>query len=266
LVLGSLAVPVVALDLDGFQPLRGKGDIAFSLSLDSYDGFWVGTTRVEEPALGNVENTTFSLWGRHGITDRLAIIASLPHVDTEGDGTEKFSDSGLQDLAALLQYRLLTRESGRGRHTLAAAGGFRTPVANYNANAPVSVGDETTDVLARIVYLYQWGSNYFSQQIGYDIRSEDAPDGLPLATTIARNFGRVTGSLTYLRYFADGGTDIGDPGFTFPSNKEEYERVWAKVFARVNDSFGVSVAGFTTLDGRNTGDSSGLSAGIVWSY
>ena len=40
---------------------------------------------------------------------------------------------------------------------------------------------------------------------------------------------------------ADGGTDIGDPGFTFPSNKDETERVGAKVFARLTESIGAHV-------------------------
>jgi hypothetical protein len=144
--------------------------------------------------------------------------------------------------------------------------GLSTPLSDYAADLPVSVGDGTTDFLVRAAYLYQWGPNYFSQAIGYDVRGEDAPDGIPLVSTLARSFGRATGSVSYQRYFADGGTDIGDPGFTFPSNQEELERLSVKVYARINDAVGLSVAAYTTLDGRNTGDSSGLSLGLVWSY
>lgn len=261
-----LALPVAASDLDGFQPPAGKGDFALSLSLDSYDHFFVGSNRVESPAaLGEIDNTSWSLWWRHGLTDRLAVVASLPYVETEGDGTANFDESDPQDLAALLQYQVLSREA-RGRHSVVVGGGIRTPVANYSANLPVSVGDGTTDALLRVVYLYQWGRSYVSQQLGYDIRGEDAPDGFPLTTTVARMFGPATVSVMYQRYIADGGTDIGDPGFTFPSNKEQFERLWAKVYTRINDSLGLSAAAFTTLDGRNTGDSRGLSLGMVYSY
>lgn len=267
-LLVALAIPSFAADLDGFQPPRGKGDLAFSLSLDTYDHFWFGTDRrATPPALGKITNTTFSLWWRHGLTDRIALIAALPYVETEGDGSANFDESDLQDLEVLVQYRLFThRGNGSGRHTVALGGGIRTPAANYRSDTPVSVGDESTDALLRVVYLFQWGRNYFSQQVGYDVRSDDPPNGLPLTTTIAHSFGRTTGSLIYQRYIATGGTDIGDPGFTFPSNKDEFERIWAKVFVRANEKFGVSLAGYGTLNGRNSGDSTGISVGVVWSY
>lgn len=255
-----------AQDLDGFSPAPGKGDIAISYSFDSYDEFWAGTTKVSEPALGEVESHSISLWWRHGLTDKLALVASVPYVDVDGDGPAPFEESGLQDLMVLAQYRLFTRESGASRHSIVLGGGFRTPASDYEANTPIDVGDGTTDVLARLVYLLQSGSFYLSTQVGYDIRGEDAPDGLPLAVTGAWSFGRSTVSATYSRYFADGGTDIGDPGFTFPSNKDEYERIGAKLFSRINDRFGWSVAAFTTLDGRNSGDTTGYSGGLVFSY
>ena len=65
---------------------------------------------------------------------------------------------------------------------------------------------------------------------------------------------------------SDGGTDIGDPGFTFPSNQEEYDRLGGKVYVRINDRFGLSFSGFSTLDGRNTGDSTGASLGFNYRF
>jgi hypothetical protein len=254
-----------AQELDGFSPAPGKGDVALSISFDSYDEFWVGTEKVSVPDLGTIDTNSLSIWWRHGLTERLALVATLPYVDVEGDGLANLSDSGIQDATVLAQYRLWTRESG-ARHSFVVAGGIKTPVGDYEGDAPVSLGDDTTDVLLRAVYLLQSGSFYLSTQVGYDLRGDDAPDGLPLAVTGGWSFGRATVSATYARYFADGGTDIGDPGFTFPSNKDEYERIGAKLFSRFNDSFGWSIAAFTTLDGRNSGDTTGYSAGLVFSY
>lgn len=254
-----------AQDLDGFSPGPGKGDIALSYSFDSYDEFWVGDEKVSEPALGEVESNTPSIWLRHGFTEKLTVVASLPYVDAEGDGFAGFAESDLQDLMVLGQYRVFMREAA-ARHSIVLGGGFRTPASSYEANSPVDIGDGTTDALFRAVYLLQSGSFYLSSQVGWDVRGDDAPDGLPLAITGAWGFGRTWLSATYSRYYADGGTDIGDPGFTFPSNEDEYERIGAKVFSRINDRFGWSVAGFTTLDGRNTGDTTGYSGGLVFSY
>ncbi len=107
------------------------------------------------------------------------------------------------------------------------------------------------------------GFPYASQQVGFDSRGDDVPDSFPLYTEAGYTFGRVTGSLFYSRLIADGGTDIGDPGFTFPSNQEEYSRAGGKVYVRVGPRVGASASAFTTLDGRNTGDTTGGSLGLV---
>ncbi len=171
--------------------------------------------------MGEVETVTATVWARWGITDRVSLIANLPYVDVASDGLGGFADSGLQDLAVLAKLRLATIESGAARHSFAAGAGARTPLSDYEANAPVSLGDGTTDILARFVYQFERGPLYFTQQLGYDLRGEDAPDGFPLVSEVGYTVGRVTLSAQYLLYMADGGTDIGDPGFTFPSNQDE---------------------------------------------
>jgi hypothetical protein len=133
-------------------------------------------------------------------------------------------------------------------------------------NSPVDVGDGSSDVLFRLVYQFENGPFYFSQQVGYDIRGGDSPDGIPLYTEIGYTFGRVTATGYYLDYMADGGSDIGDPGFTFTGNKDETTRAGGKLYGRVNDRFGVSALVFTTLDGRNSGDASGWSVGGVFGF
>ena len=253
------ALPAAALDLNGFLPAAGQGDLALSYTSESYDEFWVGTTKVADPGVGEVDTVSLSLWGRYGFTDRLAVVANVAHVDVESDGLAGFEDSGVQDLSALGLYRLL--ESGP--HSLTGGAGLRTPVKNYRGDHPVSIGDDTTDALLRLVYQYSSGPFYVSQQVGYDLRGDEAPDGFPLYTEAGYSVGAVTFSASYTRYVADGGTDIGDPGFTFPSNQEETERVGAKVYARVAPRWGLAGSAFTTLDGRNSGDASGFSLGVV---
>ena len=259
------AVPAVAQDLNGFFPAKGQGDFALSYTDESYDEFWVGTHKMSVPDIGKVTTRSLSLWGRYGFTDRVAVIANVPYVDVDSNGLAGFSDSGLQDLTALVEVNALERD-GASRHRLVAAVGGRTELSDYEANAPVSLGDGTTDVLLRLVYQFEHGSFYFSQEVGYDLRGGDAPDGTPLSTELGYTLRRVTITGFYYRYVAHGGTDIGDPGFTFPSNKDETERVGAKVFGRASNSFGLFAAWFTTLSGRNSGDASGVSVGTTYSF
>ena len=251
-----------ALDLNGFLPARGEGAVAFAFTGESYDEFWRGTTKVSNVNVGEVSTDSFTTWMTWGFTDDLAIVVNLAYVDAAGDGLAGFEDSGVQDGAVLAEYRFASVASGRATHSFVGAAGLRTPLSDYEGNAPVSLGDDTTDTLLRFVYHLESGRFYFSQQIGYDLRGGDAPDGLPLYTELGWTAGRVTWTLLYAQIIADGGTDIGDPGFTFPSNQDEYQRIGGKAFIRLGDRYGLSLLGFTTLDGRNSGDATGLSAGF----
>lgn len=256
-----------ALDLNGFLALAGEGSAALSYSTESYDEFWRGDTKVPNPPpLGKVETVSVSLWLRYGFTDRLSVVANVPYVDVDSDGTMGFEDDGLADVEALALFSVLDRSGSGARHRLIVGAGVRTPTSNYVADAPVSLGDGSTDLLLRLVYQIQAGGFYASQQIGFDSRQDDVPDNFPLYTEAGYTWGRLTGSLFYSRLFADGGTDIGEAGFTFPSNEEEYSRTGGKLYARFTDSFGGSVSAFTTLDGRNTGATTGVSAGLVLDF
>ncbi|HEX9734298.1 MAG TPA: hypothetical protein VGG06_20190 [Thermoanaerobaculia bacterium] len=251
-----------ALDLNGFLPARGHGAVAFAYTGESYDEFWAGTMKVFVPDVGEVTTDSFTTWMTWGFTDDLALVLNLAYVDVTSDGLAGFEDSGLQDGAVLAKYRFASFQRGNASHSFLGAAGLRTPLSSYEGNAPVSLGDDTTDTLVRFIYHLESGRFYYSQQVGYDLRSDDAPEGIPIYAELGWSTGRATLTLLYSQYFADGGTDIGDPGFTFPSNKDEYQRVGAKAFIRLGERYGVSLLGFTTLDGRNSGDATGFSAGL----
>lgn len=255
--------PAHSLDLNGFFPGKGVGHAAMSVTFEGYDEFWRGTQRVMNPGVGEVDITTYSLYLDYGITDRLAVVANLPSVDAASNGTGGFGDSQLQDITVFLKQRVASFGTRSHRHHLLVAGGFCTPVSDYEANIPVDVGDGTTDFLARFIYQFETDRFYLSQQIGYDLRGEDAPDGLPLYTEIGIRRGSFLVGGFVSHYLAQGGTDIGDTGFTFPSNQEEFTRAGAKVYAELGERLGVSGYLFTTLDGRNTGNTSGASFGLV---
>lgn len=252
-----------ALDLNGFLPAPGETTLALSTTAESWDEFWVGTRKVTDPGVGEADIRSLSLWGRYGFTDRLALVFNLPYVDAESDGLAGFEQSSVQDLSALLQYELLQRPAGALTFHLSAALGGRVPVEDYDANRPIDVGDGTSDVLTRVVAQLRGERFFVSQQIGFDLRGDDAPDQFPLYTEAGLTTGQLTWSAFLSVLLADGGTDIGDPGFTFPSNQEEFQRVGAKIYARLTPAFGLSAGGFTTLDGRNTAKATGFFLGGV---
>ena len=255
----------MAGDLNGFLREKGHGDAALSYTLEGYEEFWVGDTKVKDPGVGNVSTRSLSLWAAYGLTDRFTVIADIPLVDTRGDGLGQFEERDLQDLTLLVAGRIAS-VGDRVRSEFIGAFGVRSDPFGYEANLPVDVGDGTDDWLFRLVYQLRFRNFYFSQQVGYDLRDDDAPDGLPFYTEVGQTWGPVTATGFYSKYIANGGTDIGDPGFTFPSNGDEFTRIGAKVYGRVMDHFGLAGAWFGTLRGRNTGDTSGFSGGVVVSF
>ncbi|HEX5758126.1 MAG TPA: hypothetical protein VF121_02935 [Thermoanaerobaculia bacterium] len=264
--LAAAAAPSAALDINGFMPGAGRGALAFTATVEGYDEFWVGDTKVSDPGVGEVETNSLTAWFTWGLTDNFALVVNLPYVDTTSDGLGGFEDNGLQDLTALAKLRFASFGNGGTRHSLVGAAGVRTPASDYEGNLPVDLGDATTDALLRLVYQLESGSFYFSQQVGFDVRGDDAPDGIPLYTELGWSAGPATWTLFYAQLIADGGTDIGDPGFTFPSNGDEYQRVGAKVYGRFTEALGGTLGGFTTLDGRNSGDVTGFFGGLVVSF
>src|SRR4029078_193136 len=132
----SLAAPGRAFDINGFLPDPGHVDVALSYTSETYDHFWVGATKVGDPGVGKVDINSTSLWLQWGLAPNLALAANLPYVDTSGNGLAHFKDSGVQDLSALLKYRLFSSRP----HPRVAGAGVRTPAASYEGNLPVTRG------------------------------------------------------------------------------------------------------------------------------
>jgi hypothetical protein len=264
-IAAAAAGPATAMDLNGFLRQEGRGDVSLSFTSESYDEFWVGSTKVSDPGVGKVDTRSISLWVAYGLTPKLTLVGSLPFVNVDSDGLGGFHDRQLQDISMMGLYELGALGQSV-RHRFVGGLGFRTIASNYEANLPVDIGDGTADGLARLVYQIEAGRFYASQQVGFDRRGGDAPDAFPLYTELGMTWGPITYTGFYSRLDAKEGTDIMDPGFTFPSNDDEYERAGAKLYGRISDFFGVSGMWFTTLDGENSGDSAGFSVGINYSF
>ena len=260
----GLAAPAAALQVTPSQPAAGEWNLALSLSQESYDEFWVGSQKVSEPMLGEVETTAISLWARYGIPDRISVAVSVPYVDVDTDGLAGMEDSGMQDVEASVQWRLLEVDRGAWNHRVSLGASIRTPAGSYEGNAPISLGDDTTDAIVGAGWAGSTGPWLVSAQATYALRGEDAPDTSNLRLEVGRSFGpRVWTALGYGLQRASSGTDIGEPGFTFPSNKEELDRIDAELYVSMTPQLGLSVRAWDTLSGRNTGDSTGLSLGLV---
>lgn len=264
--LGCLAPATVrAVDLDATVRPKGHGCAALSLTSQRYDEFWAAEEKVSDPMVGTVETTSWTLWLDYGLTDRLTLTVNVPYVDVDSDGTGGFGQTALQDLTVAAKFQFASVGS-RVHSDFVGVAGVRTIASNYEIeNSVVDIGDGTADWLARFIYQLRVNRFHFVQSLGWEWRGDPAPDGRPIYTVIGASWKRVTAEAFYGRLDARGGTDIGS-GAPFPSNKEEVSRIGFKVWSPVSDHIGLSAMYFTTIDGRNTGDASGLSVGIDYRY
>src|SRR6185295_19285526 len=83
----------------GFLRGEGHSDVALSFTRDSYDHFWVGDDRVEDPAVGEVTRDSYNLYAAYGMSHDTDLVLNAAYVTSESDGTGGFDDeSDLQDL------------------------------------------------------------------------------------------------------------------------------------------------------------------------
>jgi hypothetical protein len=242
--------PTHAQGMNGFFPGKGNATMAISHTFESYDEYWVGTESISDPTLGEVETGSVSLYADVGLLEDLAINANFAYVDVSSSGSAPVSDNGLQDRTFLLRYRFLQLEGSGLEHVFVAGVGLRAPMAPYEPNRVVALGDETHDALFRFIYQLQFGvldGGYVSGEFGYDLREDDTPEQTSVYGEAGVTIGRFSPSLAIYRNWADGGFDIGDPGFRFPELDSEYFRWGGKLYYRVSSSFGKASGMSTSL-------------------
>jgi hypothetical protein len=245
--------------------LRGEGhlDLAFSYSLDTYDRFWIGSDRVQDPAVGRISRTAYSLYAAYGLTDDLDVAGNASYVIAKSSESMFDRNADFQDLVLHAKWRALRERAGPGEASFLLAPGVKLPLSNYENDDVTALGDRQTDYRGRVIGHYQFDNSLFvSVESGYDRRSSRPADEIPLHVTVGYTFfERVTIAPFYSRIYSRGGPDIGEA--SFPRTREEYERIGLSVYLRLTESIGIAGSLRTTLDGWNTGDVDGFSVGTV---
>lgn len=251
----------------GFLRGQGRTDVAVSYTLDSYDEFWVGDTKVADPNVGEVERTTYSLYAAHGLTNDLDLVLNASYVEATADGAANFPDEDdLQDLMLGAKWRAWQRGAGPGAFTLFLAPGIKLPMSDYEDNNVTAIGDGQVDLRFRGIAHYQAGGFWASLETGYDLRNGAPDDEIPLHLTLGASAGPVTIMPFYSQISSQGGIDISDvPALGgFPETEEEYQRFGLRAYGKLNERFGLTAGWLTTSDGKNTGDVEAYTIGLVF--
>jgi hypothetical protein len=273
-------------DIDGLMMEKNALCIGPMAGYSSWKNYWEGTLKRENLNLGTVSATTYNIMGNYGITNKLNVMFGLPYVKTKASAGQLNGMKGLQDLSLWLKWKAYNKKIGGGRLSVFAIGGYSLPASNYTADfLPMSIGLESKNLSLRAMADYQrdkWFATisgtyirrsnveidrtaYYTTEMHYSNEVE-MPDAASFNVRIGyRNKGMV------LELFGDnritlGGFDITRNNVPFVSNKMNAAVIGFNFKYPMPFKPNISLTGnaFTTLTGRNTGQSTGFNTGVFY--
>lgn len=174
----------------------------------------------------------------------------------------------MQDIALFLKWRPLYVETESGAFSFLGAVGLATPLSDYEANAVLSIGNQSTRVDGRLMAQYFNNSGFFIDlQAGYSARSSDVPN----ATVLAGKIG-YAGKNFYLDLWSEtqiSNSDAPDitPGeVPFYETRVNYTQIGISGYVPLTSGLGISAGIGRYVSGRNVGLSTRVSGGLVYSF
>ncbi len=264
--------------LDGF--MRGKGQLvtALSYSHESYETYFVGVNKTQNGNLGSIKTNSVNFFAAGGLTDYLDVVVSLPYIETHATQGFWSDQKDFQDISLFLKGRFFERDfSEKGRLSLIGAIGVVTPLSDYIADAPVSIGSQSTQLEGRFIAQYRTTLGIFvAGQLGYSKRGNvnidrelevSVPDAWDYIVRAGGSYKKLYADAWFQHQNSRNGTTIG-PGVPFPSNEIDFSRVGFTLYHPIPkmENFGVSLSTGFTLSGKNIGKSDRITASLVYNF
>ncbi|ADB40639.1 hypothetical protein [Spirosoma linguale] len=285
-----LLLPVISSQgqglIDGFMRGQRKASLAVFGSQSTYDTYYVNKTETKNPNLGTVTTEALTVVGTYGLGYDLDLIVAAPYVRMQASDGYFSKQEGFQDVTAALRWEAYDYKLGRSKLSWQFAVGYSMPIQPYVNDALVAIGRGSKNLDGRTLLHFKARSFFLTGQLGY-IRNGQVtldhpvnnydPDQLNPNSNSKVNVPDVTEIIVrggFVTKFCNidvwgqqqtphnRGTNIGT-GVPFPTNAIGFRRVGATAYLRLLKQFGLTAGYSTTLDGRNTGKSTQINAGLV---
>lgn len=286
---GSASLCAQTID-DGI--MLGKGELftGYVYTHDSWDEYWEGELKRDNGNIGTLITRTSAIFANYGLTDRVNVIATVPHVRTKATQGVLRGMSGFQDLTLAAKLRVLQRPTKLGslRAMAVVAGGG--PMTDYTPDfQPLSIGMGAKRFGGRLTGMlhgsrglfvhgsaaYAWRSNvtldrpyYFTENRLFFTDKVDMPGVFDYMVGVGYMNHGVMAALNFVQQRTQGGGDIRRQDMPFVSNRMNFSRVGGMVMTplpKLRDLY-VNVGYAYTIDGRNVGQSSTYSAGVFYKF
>jgi len=268
---------------------RGSLCLGTSYTHDAWDEYWEGPLKRVNGNIGTITTESLTPMAAYGLTDRLNVIASLPYVHTEASQGVLRGQSGWQDLTVALKLNMLetpfTRHGALRAIAVASAG---APVGDYTPDfLPLSIGSASRSLSGRLTLGFRadpgWfldGSAaytrrgnvkldrpyYFTDDHLYLSDEVSMPDVFDYKVGVGYWKHGLYAPISFSQRITRGGGDIRRQDTPFVSNRMNSSRLGALVVYSLPmaRSLAVRAEGFYTLSGRNVGQATTLSAGLLY--
>jgi hypothetical protein len=282
------ASPIAAQTIDdGHQMPKRTLSAGVLFAHESWDEYWEGTLKRSNGNIGTLTTQSIISMVGYGLTDRLGLIATLPYISTHASQGVLHDLSGFQDLTIAAKFRLLTTgPTSRGTFNAFIVGTGAVPVSNYTPDFyPLSIGTGGGRTSARLTLNFQSNSawfvnassaytfcanvrlnrnSYYTNGQLYMTNEVAMPNVInsTLSAGIDRGNWRIPVSLTQQRTL--GGGDIRRQDMPFVSNRMDFVKLDGGVMYALPKNLWVQVGAGHVLNGRNVGQSTTFTSGLLY--
>lgn len=276
---------------DGLTLPRGMARTTVDYGVDRWSEYWEGELKRTNDNVGTVSTRSVTWMGSYGVTPRLNLYATLPYVWTEASQGVLQGMSGAQDVSIAAKYRFARVPLGGG-YVLGATAlvGAGMPTTDYSPDfLPFSIGlgsrratlrtalhlKERRGFFADAAVAHTWRSTvkldrpaYYTDGRLVSSNEVAMPDVFDWSAGFGFNNATWCIPVMLMGQRTLGGGDIRRQDMPFVSNRMDFTRIGAKVMYMLPalPALGVSVGAAHTLTGRNVGQSTTYSVGLISAF
>lgn len=286
LFLSSLASKAQT-DMDGLMMAKRNLCGGVVVGQSQWDHYWEGTRYRNNLNIGTLKSNVAMAMANYGVTDKFNVIATLPYIKNQTTAGTLKEQQGIQDLSLTAKWEFFGKGYKKFYLSMLALGTLSTPVSNYVADyLPLAIGMQSKTASAKFMIDIQKKRWFATASAQYCERGNVSIDrtayyttefiysnlvGMPAVFSGNVRMGYRKNAdliieLVYDRMNTLGGFDIRRNDMPFLSNNMESSRIGLNWKIPITPISGMSWMGAatTTLQGRNMGQSTGITTGIVY--
>lgn len=275
-------------DADALMIAKNSYCAGLTYTYNSWTNYWEGTFKRDNGNIGKLSTNSYTMVGNYGITNKLNILFSVPYITTNASAGTLKGQSGFQDFTLTLKWLGFKQPIGSGSLNVFAIVSGSVPLSNYEADfVPMSIGSHSSSAMIRGLLNYKTGkffvtgsaqfvqrgnitidrNSYYTTQLIYS-NQVYMPNSNNISFSTGYQSSKIYASASILQATTLGGFDIRKNDMPFPSNRMNATMAGALFKYSFGTVSGLELmaAGNYVLTGRNVGQSSSFTGGVLYLF